>query len=144
MSYSLDANILLYASDGGSPHHQRATEFLKRCAAETELLCLGWPTVMAYLRIATHSAIFKDPLSPKEAMDNIEALLGLPHVRVISEQPGFWDLYRDLTAGLTVRGNLVPDAHLASLLRQHEIKVIYTNDADYRKFPFLEVRNPLA
>jgi toxin-antitoxin system PIN domain toxin len=99
---------------------------------------------MAYLRIATHSAIFKDPLSPKEAMDNIEALLGLPHVRVISEQPGFWDLYRDLTAGLTVRGNLVPDAHLASLLRQHEIKVIYTNDADYRKFPFLEVRNPLA
>jgi len=37
----------------------------------------------------------------------------------------------------------VPDAHLATLLRQHGVKTLYTNDADYRKFDFLDARYPL-
>jgi len=41
-----------------------------------------------------------------------------------------------------VRGNLVPDAHLAAILRQHGVGALYTNDADFLKFGFLEVRNP--
>ena len=45
---------------------------------------------------------------------------------------------------LPVRGNLVPDAHLAALLRQHGIRTLYTNDSDFRKFSFLDVRNPFA
>jgi hypothetical protein len=36
---------------------------------------------MSYLRIATHPRIFSAPLSPDEALGNISALLGLPHVR---------------------------------------------------------------
>jgi hypothetical protein len=43
-----------------------------------------------------------------------------------------------------VRGNLVPDAHLAALLKQHGIRRLYTNDADFRKFPFLDVRSPFG
>jgi predicted nucleic acid-binding protein len=43
-----------------------------------------------------------------------------------------------------VRGNLVPDAHLAALLRQHGVRRLYTNDADFRKFAFLDVRNPFS
>jgi hypothetical protein len=49
---------------------------------------------MSYLRIATHPAIFASPLAPDETMQNIEALLHLPHVRVLSEEQGFWDVYR--------------------------------------------------
>lgn len=41
-----------------------------------------------------------------------------------------------------VRGNLVPDAHLAALLKQNGIKALFTNDADFRRFPYLDVRNP--
>jgi predicted nucleic acid-binding protein len=43
-----------------------------------------------------------------------------------------------------VRGNLVPDAHLAALLKQHGVRTLYTRDGDFRKFPFLDVRDPLA
>jgi predicted nucleic acid-binding protein len=43
---------------------------------------------------------------------------------------------------LPVRGNLVPDAHLAALLRQHGVTTLYTNDVDFRKFTFLTVVNP--
>ena len=45
---------------------------------------------------------------------------------------------------MTTRGNLVPDAHLAAVLRQNGIRTIYTHDRDFRKFDFLEVKDPLA
>lgn len=143
MSFAVDANVLLYASDTGSPHSRRAAQFLADRAAGREVFCLAWTTVTTYLRIATHHAIFTDPLSPEEAKRNIEALVRLPHVRLLAEEEGFWELYCEVTRGVPVRGNLVPDAHLAALLRQHGVRTLYTNDSDFRKFKFLDVRNPL-
>ena len=142
MSYALDVNLLLYASDEASPLSPAARSFLQRCAEGPEVLCFGWPTLTSYLRLSTHPAIFDRPLSSDEAERNIESLIGLPHVRVISEQGGFWDVYREVTRGIAVRGNDVPDAHLAALLRQHDVPTLYTNDRDFRKFGFLRVRNP--
>ena len=94
---------------------------------------------MSYLRISTHPGIFSKPLSPGEALDNIEAILALPRVRLIREEDGFMTIYKNITARFPVRGNLVPDAHLAALLRQHDIQKIYSNDMDFKKFDFLEV-----
>ncbi len=144
MSYSLDVNLLLYASDEASPHHGSAVEFLHRCTSEPDLLCLSWQTVMSYLRIATHPRIFSRPLTPEQALRNVEEITGLPQARLLSEETGFLELYREVTGSFPVRGNLVPDAHLATLLRQHGVPVLYSNDSDFRKFTFLELRNPLA
>jgi toxin-antitoxin system PIN domain toxin len=99
---------------------------------------------MGYLRIATHPSIFGQPLTPDEAMANMGTLLSLPHVRFLSEEEGFWDIYRDMTSEVPTRGNLVPDAHLAAILRQHGIKKLYSHDRDFLKFAFLDVRDPLA
>ena len=143
VSFAIDVNLLLYASDAASPHHSEATRFLERCATGSETVCLTWPTVLGYLRIATHPSIFAQPLSPDEARHNVEALLELPHVRTLAEEDGFWDSYLRSTHGMSVRGNLVPDAHIAAILLQHGVRTLYTNDADFRRFDFLEVRNPL-
>lgn len=144
MSFSLDANVLLYASDARSPFHKRAKAFLGQCVSQREVFCLAWPTIMSYLRIVTHRAIFAEPLPPEEAIGNVDALLRLPHVRLLFEDEGFWEVYAEVARGLPVRGKLVPDAHLAALMRQHGVKVLYTHDGDFRKFGFLEVRNPFA
>ena len=143
MSYSLDVNVLLYASDRASDRHDAAREFLESCAAQPDVFCLTWPTLMAYLRVATHSSIFAAPLTPEEALNNIAALL-LPHARVVSEQDGFMDAYTHVTANMVVRGNLVPDAHVAAILFQNGVRTLYSNDRDFRKFESLEVRNPFA
>lgn len=143
MSYSIDANLLLYASDTSSPFHPVAFEFLETRPSDSDLLCLTWPTLMAYQRIATHPSIFSQPLSPTRAWDNVQNLLSLPRVRVITEEPGFASDYLNMTSEVIVRGNLVPDAHLATILRQHGVRRIYTADTDFRKFDFLEVINPL-
>ena len=99
---------------------------------------------MSYLRIATHPRIFTNPLSPKEALENLQMLVSLPQVRLISEDDGFLEIYREITEHFPVRGNLVPDAHLAGLLRKHEVRTIYTNDPDFKKFDFIRVENPFS
>ena len=142
MSFALDVNILLYASDAGSPYFAKAKSFIESCIGQQEVFYLGWPTVMSYLRISTHPSIFDYPLSPDEAMGNIETLVSLPHARFLSEGEGFWEIYRTTTGELPTRGNLVPDAHLAALLRYHGVKTLYTHDRDFLKFPFLDVRDP--
>jgi uncharacterized protein len=144
LSYSIDVNLLLYASDASSRFATPARKFLESCAAGPEVLGLGWPTIGAYVRLATHPAIFASPLTPEQASANVESLLGLPHVRLLAEQDGFWDVYREVTRGLVVRGNDVPDAWLASLLRQHDVATLYTADRDFRRFDFLKVVDPLA
>ena len=144
MSYSVDVNVLLYASNSSSPRHEKAQAFLGARPADQDLFCLAFPTVMSYLRMATHPRIFRTPLSPSDAMANVDALLGLPRVRLLSEGDGFLDVYREVTLGPPVRGNLVPDAHLASLLRQHGVSTLYTGDRGFRRFPFLDVRDPFA
>ncbi len=143
MSYSIDANILLYASDSSSASHQKAMDFLALLPCENDILCLAWPTLMAYQRISTHPSIFSNPLTPADAWKNIQGLLDLPRCRVISEEDSFSADYTQVTDGITVRGNLVPDAHLATILRQHGVTRIYTADTDFLKFQFLEVINPL-
>lgn len=144
MSFGIDVDILLYASDQGCPQHARSAGFLQSCAASGQVFCLAWLTLMSYLRMATHPRIFSQPLSHADAVSNVEALMALPHCRVIGEQEGFWKVYREVTGDVPTRGNLVPDAHLAAVLRQNGIATLYTHDRDFRKFAFLDVRDPLA
>ena len=144
MSFSIDVNVLLYASDRSSPFHSEARNFLNSCASGSEAIYISWTTIMGYLRIATHPAIFASPLSPVDAMLNVDSLLALVHVRVLAEDEDFWTIYHKVVDGHSVRGNLVNDAHLAALLWQHGVKTIYTNDADFRKFRFLDVQNPFG
>ena len=144
MSYSLDVNLLLYASDISSPFHAEARSFLESCMSRHDILYLSWPTIMGYLRIATHPSIFDEPLTPEEAMANVETLPNLPQCRCLAEEDGFWETWRATTSEVSVHGNLVPDAHLAALLRFHGVRRLYTHDRDFRRFDFLDVRDPLA
>lgn len=144
MSFAVDVNLLIYASDLGSPHHSAAREFLDEKANGRELFCLAWTTAMSYLRIVTHPGVLTSPLSPPEALANLRALHDLPHMRFLAEKDGFLDAYAEASGGEPMRGKLVPDLHLAAILLQHDVRTLYTNDSDFRRFAFLDVRNPLT
>ncbi len=143
MSVTVDTNVLLYASNGDDPLHGRARELIDRLAGGPDLLYLFWPTIMGFLRIATHPTIFPNPVSPEQAMATITALLERPTVRTETEGAGFWETYR-VTAGEDTRGNHVPDAHLAALMRRNGVAVIYTRDRDFRRYDGIEARDPFA
>jgi predicted nucleic acid-binding protein len=99
---------------------------------------------MAYQRIATHPSIFAKPMSAVMAWENVQRLLKLPRARVIHETASFALDYAEVAKLAGIYGNLVPDAHIATILRQHGVRRFYTADTDFKKFDFLEVVNPLA
>jgi uncharacterized protein len=142
VSFTLDTNILLYASDESSPFHNQARELVENVAAGPEIVYLFWPVVLGYLRIATHPAVFEHPLAPAEAISNVDALLSRPHVRAAGELEGFWPIYRSVADAVAPRGNLVTDAHIAALMRQHGVARIWSLDRDFRKFDGISVFNP--
>lgn len=143
MSFTIDVNVFLYAVNVADPHHAKAVKFLATCFAGPGVVVLTYPTMMAFLRMSTHPQVFANPLTPAMALTNLNAFLAAPHVKLISEEEGFMNVYAEVTGQFPVRGNLVPDAHIASLLKQHGVDTIFTNDADFRKFAFLRVKNPL-
>jgi len=143
MSATVDANLLVYASNEADPAHAPARALIERLAAGPDLVYLFWPALMGYLRIVTHPAILPRPLSPEQAIVNVDALLSLGHVRAPGEGDAFWDVFR-VTAGDHAGGNLVPDAHLAALMRQYGVTTIYTRDRDFRRFDGIQAQDPFA
>lgn len=144
MSFAIDANLLLYASDEESPQHERAVELLDEIAIGPEIVYLFWPTVMAYLRVATHPAIFARPLSHADARGNVEALLALPHVHAPGEDDTFWRRFVEVADDVAPTGNLVPDSHLVALMVANGVRTIWTRDRDYRKFRGIKIHDPFA
>jgi uncharacterized protein len=142
LSFTFDANVLLYASDETSTYHPRARAFLDEVASGDDLVYLFWPTVMAYLRIATHPGIFEKPLRPADAITNIERLLALTHVQTVGEHDRFWASFLRIGGEADARGNLVPDAHLVALMVENGVRTIWTRDRDYRRFRGIETRDP--
>jgi predicted nucleic acid-binding protein len=41
-------------------------------------------------------------------------------------------------------GNILHDTNTAILMREHGIRRIYTRDADFHRFPFVEAVDPVA
>lgn len=144
MTATLDANVLLYASHTASPFHSRAVDVVDRIAEGPDLFYLFWPAVFGYLRISTHPAVFERPLTAAEAASSITDLLDRPHIRVAGEVEGFWNAYLQVIQAVAPRGNLVPDAHLVTLMRQHGVSTIWSHDRDFRKFDGITVRDPFA
>lgn len=143
MSVTVDANVLVYASNDADPQHEPARLPLERLAGGPQLVYLFWPTMMGYLRIVTHPSILPQPLAPADAAANVQTLLGRPHVRAPGEEEGFWSGFRAI-AGDHARGNEVPDAHLVALMRQHGVGILYTRDRDFRRFDEIKTRDPFA
>jgi len=143
MSASVDANVLVYADNVHDPSHDIARTLIGRLSDGPDLLYLFWPTILGYLRIVTSPRILRAPVPPLEAVRNVEALLSLPHVVSPGERDGFWRTYL-ASGGASARGNAVPDAHLAALMRENGVRVLYTRDRDFRRFDFLDVRDPFS
>jgi uncharacterized protein len=143
LSATVDTNILVYASNERDPAHPVARGLLERLTAGPDLLYLFWPALLGYVRLVTNPRILGRPLRPVAAVENVSRLVRLPHVRTPGEADEFWDLYR-ATAGDRLRGSDVSDGHIATLMRQHGVRVIYTRDRGFRRFDGIQAEDPFG
>lgn len=142
--FVVDTNILLYAADRDSPGHGVCRELLSGWRTQPSPWYLTWGIVYEFLRVATHPSVFRKPFPPSGAWHFLRAVLASPSVGMLVETPRHGDVLGQLLEGVpAVRGNLVFDAHTVALMREHGIRTIYTHDADFHRFPGLEVIDPL-
>jgi len=144
MSATVDANVLLYASNTDAPEHARAKEVVDRMLAGPALTTLLWPVLLSYLRIVTHPRIFGRPLAPAVATGVIGDLLAAPTVQVVGEGATFWSAYQSLDIGRPIAGNDVPDATIVALMLANGVSTIYTRDRGFRRFDGIHVIDPFV
>ena len=143
--FVVDTNILLYAADRRSPEHARSRALLDGWRSQRGAWYVTWGILYEFLRVSTHPAVFERPWKAAQAWDFVAALLASPGLRVLCETERHAGLAAEVLKGTAlVSGNLLHDAHIAILMREHGVRRIYTRDADFHRFGFLEVVNPLA
>ncbi len=139
----VDANLLLYAEDSLSEHHQAVRNWWDALLSGSEPVCLCWPVITAFIRIATNPRLHRRPLTPKEACERVQSWLEQPCVRVIHPTEQHWHILQQILTRANAVGNLVSDAHLAALALEHNCHLNST-DGDFARFPNLKWTNPVA
>lgn len=138
----IDANILLYAVISDYPQHNIAKSWLEDQLNGPKRVGLPWPSLLAFLRIATHPRIFSHPLAISEAWEYVMQWLDLPNVWVPQPVDRHAEVLGELLVLSDSPANLVPDAHLAALAIEHGLTV-YSCDSDFARFKDVKWVNPL-
>jgi len=139
----IDANLLLYAYDSGSVHHEAARGWLETVLSNSEPVGLAWVALLAFLRIGTDRRLRKDAPSIEEATAIVSGWLEQPMVTLLDPGERHWEILRRLLQEGQASGPLVTDAHLAALAIEHGA-TLATTDRDFSRFPGLRVLNPLT
>lgn len=140
--FLVDANILIYAYDAESPHHDAARRWLERTLSRPEPVGFAWETILAFLRIVTHPRVFERPLTVDEASAAVTSILAEPVVSLALPSERHWEILAQLLLDAKARGPLVMDAHLAALAIEHGA-TLATTDRDFARFSGLQVVDPL-
>ncbi len=138
----IDANLLIYAIDSTSPHHRAARRWLEKVLSSSERVGLTWGVILAFLRIVTHPAVVRRPLSPEAALAYIDSWLAQPYVLTVVSGEKHWLILRSLLRACGTAGNLTSDAHLAALALELDCE-IYSSDHDFKRFPGVRHVNPI-
>ena len=139
----VDASVLLYAHSTTSPHHEKASRWIKNALARHEDIGLAWVTITAFLRLATNPAAYEQPLSMREAVVIMDGYLSCSNVYAITPGPGHWALFTKTCEQGQVTSRLITDAHLATLALELGA-ALCSSDRDFTRFPGLRIINPLA
>lgn len=139
----VDANLLLYAYDAASAHHEAARRWWEERLSQPHLVRLAWVTILAFVRIGTHPRVFEHPMSIAEAGSHVESWLERPMVDLLEPGARHWPILSRLLARARASGNLVTDAHLAALAIEHGA-TLYSSDRDFARFDELSWEDPLT
>ena len=139
----IDANLLLYAYNSESPHHEPSRNWLETTLSSGQPVRFALVTLLAFVRIASDRRIYTHPLSPTEACSLIEMWLLQPNVRLLQPGPRTWRNLSRMCEEGQAKGAMVMDAHLAALAMEHGASIA-TSDRDFMRFPDVRIVNPVA
>ena len=129
----VDANVLLYAVNVDTAHHEAARHWLDESLVGGSAVGFAWLVLVAFVRIATNDRILPRPLSLADATDQVDAWLASPAAVGVDPLPHHARVWAELLVTTGTGGNLVNDAHLAALALEHRATIV-SFDRDFQRF----------
>ena len=140
----VDTNVLVYAADKDSQFHTACRNWLQHQRSSADAWYTTWSILYEFLRVTTHPRVMRRPWNVAEAWRFVTILLASPGLDILVPSERHAEVAGQVIGELPhLAGNLLHDAHTATLMREHGIRQICTRDTDFHRFPFLEVIDPL-
>lgn len=137
----VDANVLVYAVNSSSDHHQASSRWLDRALSGADSVGLSWVPLLAFVRLTTKVGLFPSPLRPADAMGQVAEWLGAPGAVLVGPTARHADVLSGLLVQVGTGGNLVNDGHLAALAVEHRATVV-SYDGDFGRFDGVRWQTP--
>ena len=139
-----DVNVLVYAYRVEAERHDDYARWLGDVVRGSEELALVDTALTGFLRIVTSGRIFANPAPTSAAMEFVDRLRWSARGRLLAPTHAAWDTIGSMArTDHQVRGNLVPDAHLAAMAITYHARLA-TSDRGFARFAGLEWFDPVA
>lgn len=139
---AVDTNVLVAFHRTEYPTHSRAKELVTGLAEGWDAWAIPWPCIHEFIAVITNGRIFKKPTTVLQAVSVVDALMDAPSLRLLGEGPGYWLRLRDLVAKGHIAGPKIHDARIAALCLENGVRILWTADRDFSRFPELKCVNP--
>ena len=139
----VDANVLMYAVNTASPQHARARRWLDGALSSGARVGLPWLSLLAFVRLATHPAVFPNPLTLDQALAIVDGWCARPNVVHPEPSEGFAATFGEVLRTAGAHANLANDGFLAALARAYGATVV-TFDRDFDRFEGVATHVPPA
>jgi uncharacterized protein len=134
-----DVNVVLAAFREDHVHHRTALEWVEAARRAPGALGVADIVLASVVRLATNPRVFRQPSSTDEVLGFLDVLLD-PPAQVVSAGPNHWGTFRELCRVHGLRGNDVPDAHLATLALAQRAELV-TFDSGFARYEGLRWRH---
>ena len=129
----VDANVLLYAVNEDSAHHEASRKWLDAALGGADSVGFSWIVLTTFVRLSTKIGLMPQPLGVSQAMDVVDAWIDAQGAQMVQPGKDHARILRELLEATGTGGNLVSDAHLAAIARERRATVV-TYDADFTRF----------
>ena len=141
---AVDTNILIEIANEDAPHHDSSRRWLDETCGSGERWGTTWPVVYEFIRVTTHRNVMRTPWSLLQAWAFLDVLLAAPGAEMILATPRHAEIAINVFGEVPfAAGNIIHDLHTVVLMREHGIRQICTRDSDFRRFPGIEVVDPV-
>ena len=141
---ALDTSVLAWAVNRFAPEHARAAAVVEELANGELPWALPWSVAHEFLALVTHPHAVARVLQPADAWGFVEGLLQSPALRLLSPTARHAAAVSEALELARPSGpGLPPGLETAALLREHGVRELLSADAGMRRYPFLEVRDPV-
>lgn len=128
-----DVNVLVNAHRADAQHHESCRAFLDATLASTAVYGLTPMVLSGFLRVSTHTRVFKTPTPLADALEYVQSLRAQPNATLIEPASRHWGIFTHLASDVSATGNLIPDAYLAAIAVESGSEWVST-DKDFARF----------